>query len=88
MNPCFLAATKPMHMVPLLDEVLNDSQKQVTIILFITVTMNSRDRYEIIGLHKISHFINNLAEMFAWKNIINAPKLLIQCSTLAKQSGK
>ena len=34
---------------------------------FIAVAMNSRDQYKIIGLHKISHFKNNLVEMFAWK---------------------
>ena len=34
---------------------------------YIAVAMYSRDRYEIIGLRKISHFISNLVEMFAWK---------------------
>ena len=34
---------------------------------YIGVAMNSRDQYEIIGLHKISRFINNLVEMFSWK---------------------
>ena len=52
---------------------------------FIAVAMNSRDRYEIIGLHKISH---NLVEVFAWKSIRNVSKLLKQFSTSAKQSGK
>ena len=28
-----------------------------TFVSFIAVAMNSRDRYEIIGLRKISHFI-------------------------------
>ena len=31
---------------------------------FIKVAMNSRDRYEIIGLCKISYFKNNLVEVF------------------------
>ena len=31
---------------------------------FIAVAMNSRDRYEIIGLHKISYSIKNLVEVF------------------------
>ena len=35
---------------------------------FITVTINSRDRYEIIGLRKISYYkLNNLVEELAWK---------------------
>ena len=32
---------------------------------FIAVAMNSRDRYEIIGLRKIPHSINNLAKVIA-----------------------
>ena len=32
---------------------------------FIAVAMNSRDRYEIIGIHEILHFIKNLVEVFA-----------------------
>ena len=49
------------------------------------VALNSRDRYEIIGLCKTSHSIKKgLPE----KNVRNASKLLKQCSSLAKQSGK
>ena len=39
--------------------------KPKTLLSFIAVAMNSRDRYEIIGLREISHSINNLVETFA-----------------------
>ena len=50
--------------------------------------MNSRDRYEIIGLYKISHSIKQPCNSVCLKRARNALKLLKQCSTLAKQSGK
>ena len=52
---------------------------------FIEVVMNSRDQYEIIGLCKISYFIKQPCRSVCWKK---HSKLLKQCSTLAKQSGK
>ena len=54
----------------------------------IVVAMNSRDQYEIIGFHKISHFISTLQKCLPENSIRDASKLLKQCSTLAKQSGK
>ena len=50
--------------------------------------MNSRDWYEIIGFHKISPFVKQPCKNVCLKNVGNALKLLKQCSTLAKQSGK
>ena len=55
---------------------------------FIVVTMSSRSRYEIIGLHKISHFIKQACSSTCLKSISNVSKLLMQCNTLAKQSRK
>ena len=50
--------------------------------------MNSRDRYEIIGLRKISHYKITLQKCLPEKSIRNASKFLKQCNTLAKQSRK
>ena len=57
----------------------------IYIISFIAVAMNIRDRYEIIGLCEISHFLKQPCRNV--KSIINASNLLKQCSTSAKQSG-
>ena len=44
---------------------------------FIVVTMNSRDRHEIIGLCKISYFIKQLCcSICLEKSVSNASKLL------------
>ena len=51
---------------------------------FIAVAMNSRDRYEIIGL---AEFHTLCRSVCLKKSIRNSSKLLKQCSTLAKQNG-
>ena len=53
-----------------------------------TVVLYSRDRYEIIGLSKISYSIKQPCGSICLKRVSNASKLLKQRSTLAKQSGK
>ena len=58
------------------------ARKKLHSVLLI-IHCSSNDQYEIIGLHKISHFINVCLE-----KALNASKLLKQCSTLAKQSRK
>ena len=51
--------------------------------------MYSRDRYEIIGLCKISHFLKQpCRNVCVEKSVINASKLLKQHSTFVKESGK
>ena len=57
---------------------------------YVAMNSNSRDRYKIIGLCDIPHFIKQLCRNFCLekKSVINASKLLKKCSTLAKQSEK
>ena len=48
---------------------------------FIAIAMNNRDRYEIIGLRKISHFIKQPCRNVCLEKALatNASKLLKQC---------
>ena len=55
-------------------------------IIYIYHAMYSRDRYEIMGLREISHFI--FVELFARKKRYKCIKVAETNSMLAKQSGK
>ena len=61
-------------------------------ISYSTVVLYSRDRYEIIGLRKISHFIEQPCSSVCLKTALamhqSCSNNAVQCSTLAKQSGK
>ena len=53
-----------------------------------TVGLYSRDRYEIIGLLKISHSIKQPCSSVCLKSTRNASKIFKQCNAFAKQSGE
>ena len=59
------------------------SYNNYIILSYIAVAMYSRDRYKIIGLRKISHFIKQPC-----RNAYLEKVLQLHQSTLAKQSGK
>ena len=50
---------------------------------FIVVALNSRDRYEFIGLRKISHSIKQLCK----SDCLKVLEMHQQCSTSPKQNG-
>ena len=50
--------------------------------------MNSRDQYEIIGLHKISHSIKQPCRSVCLKKVLECIKVSETIHALAKQRGK
>ena len=47
-------------------------------VLLVAVEINSRDRYEIIGLRKISHYKTTLFKFLPEKSVRDVSKLLKQ----------